>query len=73
MVAYPEVEVRFGEDRRIGQARVVSNSDERRRLGDLMGAKYDWDGDDDIDLSRRAWCYDVPAIAIDNWNPRPAT
>lgn len=41
--------------------------------GDLMGAKYDWDGDDDINLSRRAWCYDVPAIAIDNWNPRPAT
>lgn len=73
LVAFPEVEVRFGKDRRIGQARVVSNSDERRRLGDLMGAKYDWDGDDDINLSRRAWCYDVPAIAIDNWNPRPTT
>lgn len=73
MVAHPKVEVRFGKDRRIGHARVVPNSDERRQLGDLMGAKYDWDGDDDIDLSRRAWCYDVPAIAIDNWNPRLAS
>lgn len=73
MVANPEVEVRFGKDRRIGFARVVSDPEERRRLGDLMGAKFDWDGDDDINLSRQAWCYDVPAIAIDNWKPRPAT
>jgi deazaflavin-dependent oxidoreductase (nitroreductase family) len=73
MVAHPEVEVRFGEDRRIGRARVVSSLDERRQLGDLMGAKYDWDGDDDIDLSRQAWCYDVPAIAIDDWKPKSGT
>ena len=73
MVAHPEVEVRFGGDRRIGLARVVSDPDERRRLGDLMGTKFDWDGDDDINLSRKEWCYDVPAIAIDNWNPRLAT
>jgi len=73
MVVHPVVEVRFGEDRRIGLARVVSNPGERRQLGDLMGAKFDWDGDDDINLSRQAWCYDVPAIAIDRWIPRPAT
>lgn len=73
MVANPEVEVRFGQDWRVGHARVVSNPDERRQLGDLMEAKFDWDGDDDINLSRHAWCYDVPAIAIDNWKRRPAT
>jgi hypothetical protein len=38
-----------------------------------MGAKYDWDGDDDINLSRQAWCYDVPAIAIDDWKPKSGT
>lgn len=70
MVAHPEAEVRFGKDHRIGLARVVSNPDERRRVGDLMGAKFDWDGDDDINLSRQAWCYDVPAIAIDRWKSR---
>lgn len=72
MVAYPEVEVRFDNDRRFGVARVISDADERRRLGDLMGAKFDWDGDDDIKLSRQAWCYEVPAIAIDHWKPKPA-
>jgi len=72
MVANPQVEVRFGRDKRIGTARVVSDSGERRRVGDLMGAKYEWDGDDDINLSRNAWCYDVPAVAIDHWKPRAA-
>jgi hypothetical protein len=73
MVAHPEVEVRFDHDHRIGTARVISDAGERQRLGDLMGAKFDWDGDDDINLSRQAWCYDVPAIAIDHWKSRPAT
>ena len=73
IVAYPEVEARFDNDHRIGIARVISDADERRRVGDLMGAKFDWDGDDDIKLSRQAWCYEVPAVAIDNWKPRPAT
>lgn len=72
IVAYPEVEVRFDNDHRIGIARVISDEDERRQLGDLMGAKFDWDGDDDINLSRQAWCYDVPAVAIDHWKPKPA-
>jgi len=72
MVAHPEVEVRFDHDHRIGTARVISDAGERQRLGDLMGAKFDWDGDDDINLSRQAWCYDVPAIAIDHWKSRPA-
>ena len=72
MVAHPQVEVRFDLDRRVGIARVVADPAERRRVGDLMGAKFDWDGDDDINLSRNAWCYDVPAVAIDRWVPRPA-
>jgi deazaflavin-dependent oxidoreductase (nitroreductase family) len=65
MLADPEVEVRLGGERRGGRARAVVDPDERRRCGDLMGAKYVWDGDPDIGLTYRAWCYDVPAIAID--------
>ncbi len=48
-----------------GQARPVEDADERRRVGDLMGAKYVWDGDASIGLTYEAWCYHVPALAID--------
>ena len=30
-----------------------------------MGAKYVWGGDPSIGLTYDAWCYDVPAIAIE--------
>ena len=30
-----------------------------------MGAKYVWDGDPSIGLTYPAWCYDVPAVAIE--------
>jgi hypothetical protein len=30
-----------------------------------MGAKYVWGGDPDIGLTYQAWCYEVPAVAIE--------
>ena len=44
---------------------MVTDADERRRVGDVMGAKYVWDGDASIGLTYAAWCYDVPAAAIE--------
>ena len=43
----------------------MTDTGERHRCGDLMGAKYVWDGDPEIGLTYEAWCYDVPAIAIE--------
>ena len=59
-----------GNERR-GRARDVTDPDERRRCGDLMGAKYVWGGDPDIGLTYHAWCYDVPAIAAETMQSRP--
>jgi hypothetical protein len=61
----PAVVVKLGGEARVGRARDVTDPDERRRCGDLMGAKYAWDGDPSIGLTYEAWCYGVPAIAID--------
>jgi len=62
--AEPAVSVRVGADVRAGVARVVTDPDERRRIGDVMGAKYTY-RDDSIGLSQRAWTYEVPAVVID--------
>jgi deazaflavin-dependent oxidoreductase (nitroreductase family) len=68
-VAHPEVVVRFGSDRRAGVARDVTDPDERRLVGDLMGAKYPtWQGDPAIGLTRQMWCYEVPVLAISDWS-----
>jgi deazaflavin-dependent oxidoreductase (nitroreductase family) len=64
MLAHPEVVVKLAGEQRTGRARDITDHDERRRCGDLMGAKYVWDGDPDIGLTYEAWCYDVPAIVI---------
>ena len=63
--ADPVVTVRLDDERRQGRARVVTDADERRRVGDVMGAKYVWDGDASIGLTYAAWCYDVPVAAIE--------
>lgn len=47
-----------------GRADVVSDPDFRRRIGEVMRAKYPWDGDASIGLTFDAWCNDVPALAI---------
>ena len=46
----------------------MTDADERRRVGDLMGAKYPWDGDPSIGLTFDAWCYEVPVLAIGQWD-----
>ena len=63
----PQVSVRLAGETLIGVARDVIDADERRRVGDVMGAKYPWDGDASIGLTRQAWCYEVPVLAISEW------
>ena len=65
LLTYPEVTVKLAGEEHVGRARDVVDADERRRCGDLMGAKYVWGGDPDIGLTYEAWCYAVPAIAIE--------
>jgi len=65
MLVHPEVVVKLAGAEHVGRARDVIDADERRRCGDLMGAKYVWDGDATIGLTYDAWCYVVPAIAIE--------
>ena len=60
-----EVVVKLAGATHLGHARVVVDPDERRRVGDLMGSKYVWGGDPSIGLTYDAWCYDVPAVAIE--------
>lgn len=62
-----DVTVRIDTEVRRGRARGVGDPDERRRVGELMGAKYPWDGDPSIGLTFDGWCFDVPALAIDGW------
>lgn len=65
LLAHPEVTVRIDDEVRRGRARVVTDRDERERVGDVMGAKYVWEGDPDIGLTYEAWCYEVPAVAVE--------
>lgn len=65
MLAQPEVVVQLPGCEHVGRARPVTDPDERRRCGDVMGAKYVWDGDPSVGLTYPAWCYDVPAVAIE--------
>lgn len=65
LLANPEVVVHVPDGDHSGRARDVTDADERRRCGDLMGAKYVWGGDPSIGLTYDAWCYAVPAIAIE--------
>jgi deazaflavin-dependent oxidoreductase (nitroreductase family) len=67
-LANPAVVVQFAGETHHGVARDVTDPDERRRVGDLMGDKYRWDGDASIGLTRHAWCYEVPVLAISDWD-----
>ncbi len=67
-LANPAVSVRIDRDTHGGVARDVTDADERRRVGELMGLKYPWDGDASIGLTFEAWCYTVPALAISDWS-----
>ena len=67
LLANSSVEVHIEGNARSGIARLVTEADERRLFGDVMAAKYDWEGDPGIGLTRHAWCYEVPGVAISNW------
>jgi deazaflavin-dependent oxidoreductase (nitroreductase family) len=62
--ADPRVTVRIGGEVHDGVARIVTDPDERRRIGEVMGAKYDY-SDPSIGLTQQAWSYDVPAVVIE--------
>jgi deazaflavin-dependent oxidoreductase (nitroreductase family) len=64
-LADPNVTVELGEHMVRGEAAEVTDPDERRRIGELMGAKYRWDGDPSIGLTRHAWCFEVPLLRVD--------
>jgi deazaflavin-dependent oxidoreductase (nitroreductase family) len=66
-IASPSVTVRIDGDVRVGVARPVQDPSERHRIGELMGAKYPWDGDPSIGLTFEAWCFDVPLLAVAGW------
>ena len=66
--AHPDVRLVFGDVEFSGRATVVSEADERRRIGEVMGAKYEWDGDPEIGLTYDAWCFDVPAVWVNVTN-----
>ena len=68
-LAEPFVTVRIDDITMAGTARQVEDASERRRVGELMGAKYPWDGDPSIGLTFVAWCFDVPVLAIEAWRP----
>jgi deazaflavin-dependent oxidoreductase (nitroreductase family) len=65
LIADPIVTIRIDGSARRGRARVVTDPAERERVGDLMGGKYVWDGDPSIGLTYEAWCYEVPAVAVE--------
>ena len=65
MIATPDVVVKLAGDERTGRAHDVTDPVERRRCGEVMGAKYVWGGDPSIGLTYDAWCFDVPAIRIE--------
>jgi deazaflavin-dependent oxidoreductase (nitroreductase family) len=65
LCAEPAVSVRIEGETWVGRARLVSDADERRRMGAVMASKYVWGGDRSIGLTYEAWCYDVPAVAVE--------
>lgn len=66
-LANPRVTVRIDDERRVGEAFPLADAEVRRRIGDLMGAKYPWDGDPSIGLTFEKWCYEVPVLAVSGW------
>jgi deazaflavin-dependent oxidoreductase (nitroreductase family) len=65
VLADETVTVRIDTKTYVGRARAILDADERRRCGDVMGTKYVWGGDPSIGLTYEAWCYDVPAVAVE--------
>ncbi len=66
-LANPQVTVRIDDEQQAGIAFPLDDPELRRRIGDLMGAKYPWEGDPSIGLTFEMWCYDVPVLAVSEW------
>jgi hypothetical protein len=66
-LANPSVTMRIDDETQVGTASAVTDPEERRHVGDLMGAKYPWDGDPSIGLTFEKWCYEVPVLAVSGW------
>lgn len=65
--ANPQVTIRVEGETKQGVARVVTDPTERRQVGELMGAKYPWEGDPSIGLTFEKWCFEVPLLAVSDW------
>ena len=63
-LANPSVTIELSGRLLHGTAREVVDPAERLQVGELMGAKYSWDGDPSIGLTRDAWCFLVPVLAV---------
>ncbi|MFZ4721242.1 MAG: nitroreductase/quinone reductase family protein [Ilumatobacteraceae bacterium] len=72
-LANPQVTVRIDGETRQGCAFPLDDPALRRRIGDLMGAKYPWEGDPSIGLTFDMWCYEVPVLAVSEWQPTEAS
>lgn len=72
-LANPRVTVRVDGETRAGTAFPLDDPDVRRRVGDLMGAKYPWEGDPSIGLTFEMWCYEVPVLAVSEWQAADAS
>ncbi len=68
----PHVTIRIAGESWVGVAREVVDPVERRQAGEVMGAKYPWDGDPSIGLTFEAWCFEVPVLAVDRWGAATA-
>lgn len=66
-LANPDVTVRIENETHTGEARPVTDVQERRSVGELMGKKYPWNGDASIGLTFEMWCFEVPLLAISSW------
>ena len=63
-LANPTCTIELGDVAHVVTASEVTDPDERRRIGELMGEKYPWDGDPSIGLTRQKWCFEVPLLAL---------
>ena len=65
LLTLPDATIRFGDGQHwSARVRDVVDPEVRRLVGDVMGAKYAYDGDPSIGLTRQAWCYEVPVLAL---------
>lgn len=64
-LAAGEAVVRFGDRSWRATAYDVANPDERRRAGEIMGAKHGgWGGDPSIGLTEHDWTWSVPVLGL---------